>query len=75
MQQDQQQDYIRRILEEEFPDVYWRFQELNLLDSEQANIQLHCRQVFDELSFDEDDRFLAYAITGAITEYLASQKG
>ncbi|MBS4065738.1 MAG: hypothetical protein KGZ74_14355 [Chitinophagaceae bacterium] len=75
MQQDQQQNYLRRILEEEFPDVYWRYQELSLLDAELVNIQLHCRQVFDELSFDEDNRFFAYAITGAIAEYLALQEG
>lgn len=74
MQEPQQQDYIRRILEEEFPDLYWRYHASGLLDTEVDNMLLHCDPVFEELGFDEDNRLIAYAITGTIAAYLASQR-
>jgi len=66
-------NYIRSILEAEFELKYKDLIESGLLLSEVSNIIKYCQSVFDDLNFseaNEDNRFLRYAITGVIKEYL-----
>ena len=68
-------NYILNILELEFEDRYNQFSESGLLLFEISNMIKHCNPVFDDLNFseeNEDNRFLRYAITGVIKEYLES---
>lgn len=65
--------YIKLILEEEFPNDFERMLNSNVLTTEMINMITACEEVFDELKFSEateDNRFLRYAITGAVYEYL-----
>lgn len=65
--------YIQQLLESEFEDKYNHFTESGLLLFEISNMIKHCNPVFDDLNFseaNEDNRFLRYAITGVIKEYL-----
>lgn len=73
MKEQQQFDYLKEILEEEFETDYWRFHELSILETELENIRTKCQPLFDEMGFDEDDRMLCYAVMGTIAEYLESQ--
>ena len=66
-------NYILHILEAEFEIKYNEFTELGLLIYEISNMIKYCQSVFDDLNFseeNEDNRFLRYAITGVINEYL-----
>lgn len=66
-------NYILHILESEFEEQYNQFIESGLLLFEINNMIKHCNPVFDDLNFseeNEDNRFLRYAITGVIKEYL-----
>ncbi len=65
--------YIKSILEEDFANDFERMLNSNVLTTELINIITACEEVFDELKFSEateDNRFLRYAITGAVYEYL-----
>ncbi|MBI1782968.1 MAG: DUF1896 family protein [Sphingobacteriales bacterium] len=65
--------YIRSILEAEFELKYKDLIESGLLLYEVSNMIKYCQPVFDDLNFseaNEDNRFLRYAITGVIKEYL-----
>jgi len=69
-------NYLKEILEEDFPTVYERFRQHGILTTELINLVTACDEVFDELNFseeNEDDRYLRYAIIGAVHEYLNSQ--
>lgn len=66
-------NYILHILESEFEKQYNQFIESGLLLFEISNMIKYCNPVFDDLNFseeNEDNRFLRYAITGVIKEYL-----
>ena len=66
-------NYIKSVVGEEFPKVFEKLQRSGLLTTELINIVTACDTVFDELDFsegNEDNRFLRYAITGAVHEYL-----
>ena len=66
-------NYIRNILEEEFEERNQQITESGLLQFEVINIIAYCQSVFDDLNFseeNEENRFLRYAITGVIKEYL-----
>ena len=68
-------NYILHILESEFEEQYNQFIESGLLLFEISNMIKHCNPVFDDLNFseeNEDNRFLRYAITGVIKEYLGN---
>ena len=68
-------NYIMNVLELEFEDKYNQFTESGLLLFEISNMIKHCNPVFDDLNFseeNEDNRFLRYAITGVIKEYMDS---
>ncbi len=68
-------NYILNILESEFEERYNQFIESGLLLFEISNMIKECNSVFDDLNFaeeNEDNRFLRYAITGVIKEYLES---
>lgn len=66
-------NYIRNTLEAEFELKYDQLSQSGLLLYEVSNIVKYCQSVFDDLNFseaNEDNRFLRYAITGVIKEYL-----
>jgi hypothetical protein len=66
-------NYIRNILEAEFELKYKELIESGLLLYEVSNMKKYCQSVFDDLNFseeNEDNRFLRYAITGVVKEYL-----
>ena len=65
--------YILRVLESEFEEQYNLYTSSGLLLFEISNMIKECNSVFDDLNFaeeNEDNRFLRYAITGVIKEYL-----
>lgn len=65
--------YLKEVLEEEFPAASERFRQHGVLTTELINLVTVCDEVFDEMNFSEeteDDRYLRYAITGALHEYL-----
>jgi len=66
-------NYIINLLEQEFEQEYKLFQESGLLQYEAVNLINYCDSVFNDLKFseeNEDNRFIRYAICGAISEYL-----
>jgi hypothetical protein len=66
-------NYISGILNEEFGSEYNRMLESGLAMTETINIISYCESVFYDLNFseeNEDNRFIRYAITGLISEYL-----
>ncbi len=70
-------NYICNILEEEFETEYNRLLQSGLLLYEVINMITRCQSVFQDLKFseeNEDNRFLRYAIAGAIIEYLESNR-
>jgi len=69
--------YIRAILEEEFEAAYSRLQNSGTLQFEVINLVKYCQPLFDAVGFtleNEDSRELNYSVTGAIAEYLESNK-
>lgn len=70
-------NYLKNIVEEEFPDKYSRLYQNGLLNAEIINLISACNSAFDELNFseqNEDHRHLRYAIIGAIHEYFTNEK-
>lgn len=66
-------DYLHDILEEEFPAQFEKYYEQGILSTELINLVRSCQPFFDELQFSEstiDDRYVRYAIVGAVHEYL-----
>ena len=67
--------YILNLLEQEFEANYITLSKSGLLQHEIINMIGYCEPVFDDLNFteeNEDNRFIQYAITGMISEYLES---
>lgn len=70
-------NYILHLLESEFGEQYNLYHGSGLLLFEISNMIKECNSVFDDLNFaeeNEDNRFLRYAITGVIKEYLENMK-
>jgi len=68
-------NYVLDLLEAEFTSVFNQLEASGILQHEAINIINHCNSVFDDLRFseeNEDNRFIYYAIAGAISEYLES---
>ena len=66
-------NYIKEILEEDFNQQYGQFRDAGILTTEIINLIKFCQSVFEDLRFseeNEDNRFIRYAITGMISEYL-----
>jgi hypothetical protein len=66
-------NYIKEILEEDFSGRYEQFRNAGILTTEIINLIQDCQSVFEDLKFsveNEDNRFIRYAITGMISEYL-----
>lgn len=64
---------IKELLEEEFPDAYTKLADAGVLTYEVINMLGACREIFETTGFteeNEDDRWLRYALTGAISGYL-----
>lgn len=70
-------NYIINLLEQEFEQEYKLLQQSGLLQHEAVNMISYCDSVFNDLKFseeNEDNRFIRYAICGAISEYLDSNR-
>jgi len=70
-------NYICSILQEDFETTYQQLQDKGTLKYEVINMIAFCKPVFNSIGFNEeneDDRQLRYAVTGAISEYLASNQ-
>jgi hypothetical protein len=66
-------NYLCSLLDDEFPEQFSRFKSAGILTYEVIGILDNCQAVFEEFGFseiNEDDRFLRYAITGKVGEYL-----
>ena len=66
-------DYLKTILEEDFPDDYNRMAEAGVLTYEVVNLIEACKEVFETHGFteeNEDNRFLRYAVIAEIHDYL-----
>lgn len=66
-------NYIFNLLENEFEQEYKLLQQSGLLQHEVVNMIGYCDSVFNDLNFseeNEDNRFIYYAIAGAVSEYL-----
>ncbi len=70
-------NYICAILEEDFEGAYQQLQESGTLKFEVINMITYCKPVFESLGFTEEtenDRQVRYAVTGAVSEYLAKNQ-
>lgn len=70
-------NYLISVLEEEFGQDYYRLKEGGLLIYEVMNLIESCTPVFETLGFtleNENNRYLRYAITGAVKEYLEKKQ-
>ncbi len=70
-------NYILNILEMEFERDYEQLLQSGLLQHEIINMINYCNSIFDDLRFveeNEDNQFIRYAITGAVSEYLESNR-
>ncbi len=70
-------NYILNLLEQEFEKDYKWLQQSGLLQHEAVNMISYCESVFNDLKFseeNEDNHFIQYAICGAISEYLDSNR-
>jgi predicted DNA-binding transcriptional regulator len=70
-------NYILNILEQEFERDYELLLQSGLLQHEIVNMIDYCNSTFDDLRFaeeNEDSQFIRYAITGAVSEYLESNR-
>ena len=66
-------DYLKTVLEEDFPDDYNRMAESGVLTYELVNLIEACKEVFETHGFseeNEDNRFLRYAVIAEIHDYL-----
>ena len=71
-------DYLHSILDEEFPKHFEKYYEQGILHTELINLVRSCQPVFEELQFSQsaiEDRYMRYAIIGAVHEYLESSGG
>ena len=68
----QRYDYIANVLEEEFEETYLRFFSASILHYEVINLISVCSAIMADFDFpkNETNRFLRYAVIGAIDEYL-----
>lgn len=65
-------NYLKALLEDEFTNEFDRFNDTGILQTEIINLITVCDPVFHELNFSEEnenDRYLRYAVTGAVHEY------
>lgn len=65
--------YIRSVLEEEFPQEYERLKESGTLTYEVMNLIEVCKDIFSDFDFNsenEANRHLRYAIIGQVHDYL-----
>ena len=70
-------NYIRNLLEEEFGEDYLRMTESGIVTYEIINMVNVCKPIFETAGFSEEkegDRELHYAVTGAIKDYLESNR-
>jgi hypothetical protein len=61
--------YLAELLDTDFLPLADTLRINGLLTYELINLLNECAPIFDEMGFNEDDRMLRYALTGAIQEY------
>lgn len=65
-------NFIRRVLEEEFSEIFQQLIESGTVKYEAVNLTHHCNDLFEAMHFNdikEENRLLYYAVAGAISEY------
>lgn len=70
-------NYIKEILETEFPADCFRLRECGVLTYETVNLIEVCAEIFEAYNFSEQnlgDRFLRYAVIAGVQNYLYSQE-
>ncbi|SDW14012.1 hypothetical protein SAMN05444410_101327 [Hydrobacter penzbergensis] len=70
-------NYLISVLEEEFTSTYYRLKEGGLLTYEVINLIESCIPVFETFGFtleNENNRYLRYAIIGAVKEYFENKQ-
>lgn len=70
-------NYILNLLEQEYENDYTILGKSGLLQHEVVNMIGYCDSVFNDLNFseeNEDNQFIRYAICGAVSEYLDSNR-
>jgi hypothetical protein len=70
-------NYITNLLEQDFEKDYQRLVQSGLLQHEVVNMIGYCDSIFNDLKFteeNEDNSFIHYAIAGAVSEYLDSNR-
>ncbi|MBN8717945.1 MAG: DUF1896 family protein [Sediminibacterium magnilacihabitans] len=70
-------NYLISIIEEEFEQVYYKLKEGGLLTYEVINLIESCIPVFETFGFtleNENNRYLRYAIIGAVKEYIENKQ-
>jgi hypothetical protein len=68
--------YLREVMEEEFPQEYHQFESVGVLRSELTNLIVACSTAFDAFEFGEenrDDRFLRHMVIAEMHDYLISR--
>jgi hypothetical protein len=66
-------NYLKELLETEFPESFTRFKISGVLTYECINLMETCADIFETFSFNEsneDDRLLRYAVIARIHDYL-----
>ena len=66
-------NYLLDLLRYEFPEQFEKMEDNGTMTPELINMIAACDPVFDEMKFSEenmDDRYLRYAVIGAVHEYL-----
>jgi hypothetical protein len=66
-------NYLKKVLQEDFPDDYQRLYRLGVLTFETINLVDECKEVFEAFSFsveNENDHLLRHAIIAKVHEYL-----
>lgn len=68
-------NYIKNLIGEDFEKHAEVFERNGILQTEIINLVSYCKEIFDSIAFNEsneDDHFIKYTITGAVSEYLES---
>lgn len=70
-------NYLKALLEEEFPSEYMKLDQNGLLVTELINMITLCNSLFEEFGFSEkteDNYHLRYMIMGSVYEHVISEK-
>ncbi|MET7000706.1 hypothetical protein [Chitinophaga defluvii] len=69
-------NYLKGVLDDEFPQEYQQFEQVGVLRSELTNMIVACNNAFDAFEFSEttlDDHFMRHMVIAEIHDYLISR--